>query len=151
MPSTVRSRIALVALFGVFLIPIVTSSLNGLTHVLTCQQSARQPFTIAIPPSGQPTILSALTLDRSQQGGLCGGLHLDIQVGADGPGHLRITLPITNRTRYLWRGSVKLVVGGVSVPVNIGTIHPGATAVRSVRVRVDRGTRELGGSLLIGP
>ncbi|MCU1447867.1 MAG: hypothetical protein JWP02_37, partial [Acidimicrobiales bacterium] len=30
---------ALIALLGAFLIPILLSSLQGLTHVLTCQQA----------------------------------------------------------------------------------------------------------------
>ena len=151
MPSSVRSRVALLALLAVFLIPLATSSLDGLTHVLTCHQSTRAPFTLEVPERGRPTILSSQTFERGDENGLCGGLTLDIAVGSDTPGHLKIRLPITNHSKYTWHGSVKLRLGSTSVPVNVGTIRAGQTVSSTVRVRVDPGNHNISGSLLIGP
>lgn len=152
MPSSVRSRVALFALLAVFVIQIAASSLDGLTHVLTCHQATNAPFTLVVPEQGRPTILSSVRLERGAGAGrLCGGLTLDIAVGADTPGHLKIRLPITNHSKYTWRGSVKLRLGAVSIPVNVGAVKAGRTVASTVRVRIDPGSHEIGGSLLIGP
>ena len=139
------------ALVGLFLIPIVSSSLNGLTHVLTCQQRTQAPFTLQVPQTGAPTILSTVTITRGQKQELCGGLTLDITVQGMSAGKVRVLLPITNHTRYTWRGSVKLILGHTSVPVDVGEVRPGATRVGHVDVHIDPGVHDIGGSLLIGP
>ncbi|MGH2809124.1 MAG: hypothetical protein ACRDKT_17810, partial [Actinomycetota bacterium] len=64
MPPILRSRLALVALMGAFLIPIGMSSLRGLTHVLSCKQEARQPFTVIVSPVGEPEVLSSMRISR---------------------------------------------------------------------------------------
>ncbi|GAC1590773.1 MAG: hypothetical protein NVS3B21_08640 [Acidimicrobiales bacterium] len=151
MAKSVRAQLALLALLGVFLIPIATSSLNGLTHVLTCQQRTRAPFTLDFTDPSAPTVLSATSVRRGEQTELCAGLTLDIGVKRASAGSARIVLPITNHTRYAWRGSVKLLVGHTSVPVNVGEVRAGATRIGQVDVRIDPGVHEVGGSLLIGP
>jgi hypothetical protein len=142
---------ALIALLGAFLIPILLSSLQGLTHVLTCQQATNVPFTVQLPEHGQPTISSSAVITREQAAGLCGGLRLDMRVGEEGPNKVRIILPIRNNTKYAWEGSVKLKLGGATVPVRIGRIPSGQTRDDTIHFRVDPGTHEINGSLLIGP
>ena len=151
MPRILRSRLALIGLFGIFLIPLGLSSLDGLTHITTCHAGTRAPFTLQIPASGDPLVTSAATLTPEDANGLCGGLTLDMAVAPDRPGHVRVTLPITNNTRYTWRGSVKLAVRGTSVPVGIGEIEPGETKADSVSVKIGTGTHTVRGTLLIGP
>jgi hypothetical protein len=151
VPPILRSRLALLGLLGVFLIPVGLSSLDGLTHVTTCREGTQAPFTLEVPDEGEPLVTSAATLTPDQAKGLCGGLALDIAVGSDRPGRVRVTLPITNNTEHTWRGSVKLVVAGTSLPVDIGEIEPGETEADSVSVKIGPGTHELEGSLLIGP
>lgn len=151
-PPILRSRLALLGLLGIFLIPLSLSSLDGLTHVTTCREATNAPFTLQVPDRGEPLVTSAATLTPDQAKGLCGGLNLDIAVGADRrPGRVRVTMPITNNTDHTWRGSVKLVIGGITVPVSIGEIEPGETEADSVSVKIDPGIHELEGSLLIGP
>src|SRR5215210_2240361 len=96
-------------LLGVFLIPITVSSLRGLTHVLTCDQDVRTPFTVQT--GGNASITSSARFTRGEPAGLCGGLRLNMSVGARGPGKVRITLPITNESKYAWKGSVELKLG----------------------------------------
>jgi hypothetical protein len=151
VPSVLRSRLALLGLFGIFLIPLGLSSLNGLTHVITCREGTRAPFTLAVPERGAPMVTSAATLTPDAANGLCGGLMLDMAVGADRPGRVRVVLPITNNTPYTWRGSVKLAVRGTSVPVSVGEIEPGETKADSVSVRIGAGSHQVHGTLLIGP
>ena len=151
MASSLRSRLALIALIGLFLIPVITSSLNGLTHVITCTADTRTPFTVNLPSSGPPTITSAETFDRSSVRGLCGGLALSMGVASRQRGMVRVLLPVSNHTRYRWHGTVRLVVGGTSVPFGIGTVAPGATAISHVDLAVGSGVTQITGSLLIGP
>lgn len=150
MPSALRSRVALFALMGAFLIPLGISSMRGLTHVLTCREDARTPFTIIISETGQPLIQSAIKI-RPGEKDLCGGLTLDPRVGPAGPGRVRMIVAITNNTDLTWRGTVEVVVGDTSFPIDIGEIGPGASASDEVPLRLEPGSHELNGSLLIGP
>ena len=151
MPSSLRSRLALLALIGVFLIPIGMSSLRGLTHVLTCKESAETPFTLITPKGMPPELLSSTRISVEDEEYLCGGLSLNMGARADGPGRVSMVLPITNNSEYVWKGSVTLVVGGTSIPASIGEIPAGETREDVVELELDPGTQEVSGSLLIGP
>jgi hypothetical protein len=136
-------------LLGVFLIPITVSSLRGLTHVLTCDQDVRTPFTV--DTGGNASITSSARFTRGETAGLCGGLRLNMSVGPIGPEKVRVTLPITNESKYDWKGSVELKLGGTTVPIDIGKIDAGETATDTVDVKVAKDVTEIEGSLLIGP
>lgn len=151
VPSVLRSRVALLVLLGAFLIPIATSSLRGLTHVVTCEGRTQIPFTLVRPEHGDPAIVSSATITRGQPKGVCGGLVLDMEAGRLEGDRVAVRLPITNTSSHDWRGSVDLRVGGTVVPVSIGRIPAGKTAVDTVHVKVKPGELELRGSLLIGP
>ena len=151
MPPLLRSRVALFALLGAFLIPISVSSLRGLSHVLTCQEEAATPFEMIIPQRGDPLVTTSTRITRGQEEGVCGGLTLNMAARIVDDGRIAMVLPITNNTQYLWRGTVKLVVGEVSIPVDIGEIPAGETEADSVPLELDPGTHSISGSLLIGP
>jgi hypothetical protein len=136
-------------MLGVFLIPITVSSLRGLTHVLTCDQDVRTPFTV--DTSGDSSITSSARFTRGEPANLCGGLRLNMSVGATSAEKVRITLPITNESKYTWRGSVELKLGGTAVPVDIGEIKAGETATDTIDVKVGKNVTEIEGDLLIGP
>jgi hypothetical protein len=152
MPSILRSRIALFAMLGVFLIPIGMSSLRGLTHVLVCQEKVRQPFTMIVPPEGDPEILSSLRISRDDQSGqICGGLSIEPRAQGDGPGSINFILPVQNHTDQIWRGTIGLKLGDTDVPVDIGEVGPGETVSDTVHLTLGEGRHEISGSLLIGP
>lgn len=139
-------------MLGAFLIPIGTSSLRGLTHVLVCEKEAEQPFTMVVPPEGEPEILSSLLIARGEEGDkICGGLTIEPRAQTEGPGTIAFTLPITNHTDHLWRGTVSLRLGDTHIPVDVGEVAPGETASDTVEFTLDEGTHEVDGSLLIGP
>ncbi len=156
MPSALRSRLALFALLGAFLIPIGMSSLRGLTHVLTCKQSAETPFTLITPEGLEPQLLSSTRITKEDDALLCaddegGGLSLNMGARSEGPGKVSMILPISNRSKFLWQGTVTLVVGGTSIPVDIGEIPAGETREDIVPLNLKPGSLEVSGSLLIGP
>lgn len=157
MPSALRAQVALMGLLAVLLIPVATSSLRGLTHVLTCQDASATPFSVEVPEDGPPTISSSTVIERSPDGTLesrevCGGLILDLVMGSAEPDHADVTVSITNNSDYGWRGSVQLHLDDTSIPIDIGQIDAGTTASDSFEVDLDPGnTYELDGTLLVGP
>jgi hypothetical protein len=157
MPSALRAQVALIALLGVLLIPIGTSTLRGLTHILTCQEAAAAPFTIQVPEDGPPAIQSSSTIERYPDGSVpdtsvCGGLTLDVLIGADEEDRADVTLAITNGSEYGWRGSVKLELDDIDIPIDIGEVGAGETATDEFELRLDAGSSyEIHGDLLIGP
>jgi len=151
MPAALRSRIALIVLLGAFLIPIGMSSLRGLTHVLTCRDEAKVPFTLVTPATGDPVIVSSTSITRGEPEGVCGGLSLDVRVAKAPGGKVILRLPITNRTRFDWEGTVRLQLGHNVIPVDVGEIKAGRTETGTVRFTPSTGQLELQGSLLIGP
>ncbi len=157
MPSALRAQVALIGLLAVLLIPIGTSSLRGLTHILSCQDRSATPFSVDVPASGPPTISSSTVLERGADGEVatnevCGGLVLDLVMGSRVENRADVTLVITNNSQYGWRGSVQLQLGDIDIPIDIGGIGAGQTATDSFEVRLDAERRyEIVGSLLIGP
>ncbi len=147
----------MIGLLAVLLIPIGTSTLRGLTHVLTCRERSATPFSIDVAESGAPTILSSTVVERDPSGAVvsdevCGGLRLDIEVGSRVENRADVTLAITNNSPYGWRGSVRLMLGGTPLPISIGKIDAGETARDNIELRLDAGRRyEIEGSLLVGP
>jgi hypothetical protein len=157
MPSALRAQVALIGLLGVLLIPIGTSSLRGLTHILSCQQEAAAPFSIEVPAEGPPSILSSTQFERNPDGtvpdaSVCGGLTLDVSIGSDEEDRAEVVLAITNSSEFGWRGSVKLELDDIDIPIDIGEIGAGETASDGIELRLDEGSSyEIKGDLLIGP
>jgi hypothetical protein len=157
MPSALRAQVALITLLGVLLIPIGTSNLRGLTHILTCQESAAAPFTIQVPEDGPPSIQSSATIERNPDGSVpdqsvCGGLTLDMSIGGDSEDTADVTLAIINGTEYGWRGSVQLQLDDIDIPIDIGEIDAGDTATEDFQLHLDSGNSyQIEGDLLIGP
>lgn len=153
MPSGLRSRIALFALMGAFLIPITVSGLRGLTHVLTCTQKAETPFTVIVKRDGAPTVITSSRLEKGATNELCGGLVLDLRARGQDQ-HVQMIVLITNNTSSLWRGTVNLALEGqtsLTFPVDIGEIPAGATAQDEIDMTLTPGATEVAGALLIGP
>jgi hypothetical protein len=151
MPTILRSRVALLALLGAFLIPIVTSSLRGLTHVLTCREGVQTPFTLFIRENAPPQMVTSTFMSRADSPGICGGLSIDLGARVESRRELEMVIPITNESPYLWRGTVKLELDDLSIPVGVGAVSAGETETDTVTLRLDEGAHELSGSLLIGP
>ncbi len=157
MPSALRAQVALIGLLAVLLIPIGTSSLRGLTHILTCRDQSATPFSVDVPEDGPPTISSSTVIERDPDGEVvtnevCGGLVLDLVMGSRVEDRTDVTLRITNNSDFGWRGSVQLKLGGTTIPIDIGEIPAEGTAEDDFQLRLDGGRRyDIAGSLLVGP
>jgi hypothetical protein len=151
MPSTFRSRIAIVLILGIFLIPALTSSLRGLTHVLTCSESVAAPFSVIVSDDGTAVVTSSATSTTSDNTGLCGGLSVNMRAGRVVDNRFELAIAVTNGSAYPWQGTVDISLNHTQIPVSIGGIEPGATATDTIPIRLDQGLNELDGSLLVGP
>lgn len=152
LPTSLRARIAVVTLLGIFLIPVATSSLRGLTHVLTCEASVDATVEIDGTAGDDTVLLSADTITVDEDGGLCGGLDVDLQLASATDDEAVVAIEVTNRTDVDWQGSVELELSGTAVPVAIGAIDAGETAIDRVTLAIEPGrSYEISGTLLIGP
>ena len=158
MPSALRAQVALIGLLAVLLIPIGTSSLRGLTHILTCRDRSATPFSIDVPESGPPTISSSVVIERGPSGEVishevCGGLTLDLVMGSRVENRADVTLLITNNSKYGWRGSVQLQAGRHVDPASTSARSPPVAQRTTASSSTSTSNRryEIVGNLLIGP
>jgi len=150
VPVLLKTRLAAVALIGIFLIPIGGSALRGMSHVLTCSEQVAKPFQVMVVDNF-PIVTGASTLAPSEDRTLCGGLVVDMAVVVVEEGSLGLTVAIANTSVNDWFGTVQLSVGGTRIPVDLGKVEAGQEAERTIPLRVPEGTVEFDGSLLIGP
>ncbi len=149
MPALLRSRLAVAVLFGIFLIPVILSSLRGLTHVVSCASEVERPFQVEFV--GGEAILTGSAVVVAGEAPVCGQLEAGMSVRADGPNRLAVTIPISNQGEGAWRGTVQLQVGTTVVPVEIGLVAAGDSKTETVILRLPDGVSSFQGSLLIGP
>lgn len=146
-----RSRLARFAFVAVFVVPLGTSSLRGLTHVLTCGEEIRTPFSIAVPQRGEPTVTTSLRIDQDSSDGVCNGLRLNLGARLTDEGDVELVLPLSNASTSGWHGTVQLRLGNDSLPVDIGAVAPRSTSTDKLPLQLPAGAHELSGTLLIGP
>jgi hypothetical protein len=150
MLPDLRVRLALVALFGVFLIPVMLSSLRGLTHVVSCRQEVAHPFEVEFGEDEEPLLISSAVTSANADP-VCSSLSADLEVRGSGPNRLEVTIPISNQGTGDWRGTVSLRVGGTLIPIQIGLVRAGTTKSETIVLRLPDGATGFEGSLLIGP
>lgn len=151
VPALLRTRLALVALFVVFLIPVTQSSLRGLTHVLSCTERVDTPFQVILLEDQEPVVTGSSVITAGEDPTLCGGLAVQISAGPSDTADIDVVVSVDNRSVHDWFGTVEIDVVGVRVPVDIGRIDAGATEERSLGLTLPDGVTEFGGSLLVGP
>lgn len=127
MPSALRVRVALIGFVAVLLVPIGTSSLRSLTHVLTCDE----PFELDLPVGGEA--------GRSEA---CHGLAVELESSRRDDGRLVVVVRLSNGTDHGWRGTVEVVAGDSTAASSIGLLGPGATETDRITLasETDAGT-----------
>lgn len=151
MPALLRSRLALVALFVVFLIPMTQSTLRGLTHVLSCAERVDTPFQVILIEGEEPIVTGSSVITADEESTLCGGLAVQIGAGPSESADIDVIVSVDNQSEHDWFGTVEIDVVGVRVPVDIGRIDAGAIEESRVSLSLPEGVTEFGGSLLVGP
>ena len=156
----IRARIAVIVLLGIFLIPVTTSSLRGLTHVLSCEESVVATLTVdTTSEAGGGAVLGSSDNVTRDPGGeeagvdeLCGGLIVGLELANTTEDRAEVEVTLTNHTDSDWRGSVELRFAGADIPVAIGRVRAGTTESDLVSLRIRPGrSYEISGTLLLGP
>lgn len=155
MALLTRHRAPLALLAVLFLIPVATSSLRGLTHVLTCSDEVGTAISISpgLEPGEPPTLLSSRVLVAGEDPLICDALEVDLSIGGfdASTGDTDLVVAIANRTELDWHGTIRLSIAGTSVPLAVGRITAGETVTATPTVRTGRDQVEVEGQLLIGP
>lgn len=151
---------ATIGLVAVFVIPLVQSS-TAQTHALTCRRVIASAE-LGTDAGGNVTIRNARPLDASGDKGtpagvrfesrsVCGGLVPSVEVATSGPRVLRLDLGVANRTVHRWHAIVRVRIGDSVVPIELGTLSPGATRTPSLRIDLDPGVTKLKVEFTAGP
>lgn len=151
VPALLRTRLALVALFVVFLIPVTQSTLRGLTHVLSCTERVDTPFQVILLPDTEPIVTGSSVITADEDPTLCGGLGVQIGAGPSEEADIDVIVTVENLSTNDWFGTVEIDVVGVRVPVDIGRIDAGTSEESRISLSLPEGVTEFGGSLLVGP
>ncbi|MHB1854087.1 MAG: hypothetical protein ACYCSJ_10980 [Acidimicrobiales bacterium] len=152
MKPSLQRAAAIIGFFAVFLIPIATSSLGGLTQLVTCKATEAVGFTLVVPSHGEPTIITSESLQKGRPAAAgCPGLKLRLEAGFAHSGSLFLQLSIHNNTHYAWEGTVVVHLGSLTLPVPIGRIPAGHVGSSRVNVNPGVGAHEVDGQLLVGP
>jgi hypothetical protein len=155
MDLLTRHRAPLALLAVLFLIPVATSSLRGLTHILTCTDEVGTSISISpgLEPGEPPTLLSAQSLVAGEDPLICQALEVQLSIASfdEDTGDTELLVAVSNRSELDWRGTIQLSIAGTNVPIAVGRISAGDTVTSNPTVRTGTDQIEVDGQLLIGP
>lgn len=155
MDALTGHRLPLIVLAVVFLIPVGTSSLRGLTHLLTCADEVGTVVSVTpgLEPGEPPTVLSSRLLEAGEDPLICEALVVELAVGDhdEDSGAAELIVDVTNASELDWRGTIRLEVGSTPIPLTVGRVAAGRTERSTTWVRGRDGQVEIEGELLIGP
>ncbi len=151
MSALSASRVALAMLVGSFLIPLSTTTLRGMHHLVSCTDAVDQTFAVTAIDSLRAVITGSTSVVREPPTGECSAVDMNMQVRPDGKGFILISMPVVNRTDRPWNTSVILRLDGLQTMVRVGRIHPGDTYTKDLRVRLTTELQSITGTLVVGP
>lgn len=167
--TSLKHRLALAALVGVLIIPLLTTNNGGLSHLLFCTAEVAQPFAIAAAVDDDPQVTSSTSIDRadveSEGAGAfegrpaataeCEGVRAEVSAEPIDHERVRLTVTIINDSEIAWRGSIGLAATGqarrADLTAAIGEVKPGERGSASLELRVADGQTDIDGTLLLGP
>jgi hypothetical protein len=150
VPIHLRTRLAVLVMAAVLLIPIGQSSLRGIDHILTCSERVQTPFQVILS-DGIPIVTGSFALEQGDPVLLCGGLAVEISVGPSSERDVTVFATLRNESSVDWYGTVDLSVGAVRVPIDLGRVPTGSSLEESIDLSLGEGVTEFSGALLIGP
>jgi hypothetical protein len=159
LSASTTSRLALWMLIGSLLIPLSTTTLRGLHHLVSCIEEVDQTFSVQSFPNPRskdpndriPLITGSTSVVRQPPTGKCAAVEMNMRVSPDNKGFVVITLPVNNLTDRDWVTSVILQLDGLKTSVPVGRIPAGQQATKEIRVRLTQDLRSITGTLIVGP
>lgn len=171
MVTSLKHRLALAALVGALLIPLVTSNTQGLSHLLFCRAEVAQPFAVAPgavdtgEETAQVTSSTAISRDDDLAGSsfegdaavtdFCDGVRAEVSAQPLSGDRVLLNVAIVNDSTVPWRGSIALAAqgsaGAADLTAAIGEVAPGERGEATLELRVPEGQTDIDGTLLLGP
>jgi hypothetical protein len=134
------------------LIPLLTSSLRGLPHRLSCTSAWTPDFEVAADGQRNPVVSSALVVTRETQTepDSCARFRFDAQVQPTAPRTLSATLRlVSTATESTW-ATAEVQLGDDVSFLTFGPIESGQTIEKVVKVNVPVGQRILRARVRLG-
>ena len=165
MVSVLRRRLALAALVGVLVIPVLSVNNQGLSHLLFCEGAVEERFTIGSAEDDEPPpVTSSTSLDADGPAvdfrgtdevvAACAGVRASVSAIPISDDEVRLTVTIINDSTVPWQGSVGLTAAGedeADLTAVLGEVPAGGEESATVTLRVLEGQTEITGTLLLGP
>ncbi len=134
------------------MIPLLTSSLGGLTHRTSCRTAYTPDFDVIADGATEAVVSSAIVLTRDAPSAplRCPGFSLDALVNPSGPTTLSTAVSVTNASTSSAHVTAHISVGGRNSFRPIGVLGSGQTVQKTFVVHVPKGSSVLRARLLLG-
>lgn len=141
-----------VSLATAVIVPLLTSSLGGLTHRVSCRGDYTPDFEITADGATEPLIASAIVLTRDAPSVpvRCVGFTIDARVNPVGPTGVATVIAASNVSTKDAHATVQINVDGQLSEIRFGVIRSGAEVEKMITVHVPKGTSVLKARLLLG-
>jgi hypothetical protein len=141
-----------ICLATAIVLPLLTSSLGGLEHRVSCRTAYTPDFEITADGSTEPLISSAIVLTRDAPSAAvrCPGFSIDARVNPSAPLVLSTVIAASNTSTKSVHATVQVRVAGKRSQIPLGVIDSGQTVEKTLTVHVPRGTSVLRARLLLG-
>ncbi len=153
IPSTIsRPPWWTVCFATALMIPLLSSSLGGLTHRISCRTEFSPDFDVLDEGGAEALVSSSivLTRDAPATSPRCPGFTLDATVNPSGPTRLSTALSATNASTSSAHVTAQISVDGRNSYLPIGVLGSGQTIQKTFVVNVPKGSSVLRARLLLG-
>jgi hypothetical protein len=153
--DTMRRVLGAKALLGLllasFLIPVATSNLRGVTHLLECTGPTQETFEVFWTKSNKAIITGSSVIEPTNTTGLCQDVDADMSLRPGTEGRVLVTVRVRNDRSKNVQATIVVDTGTLQVPVRLGTMRAGTTTSRQVTLRGGRNVTVVRTRLLVGP
>jgi hypothetical protein len=141
-----------ICLATAIIVPMLTSSLAGLSHRVSCRTAYTPDFEVTADGATEPLVASAIVLTRDAPAAPvpCPGFTLDARVNPSGPLVLSTVLAATNTSTKSVHATAQIRVGGKRSQIPLGVIGSGKSIEKTLSIHVPKGTSVLRARLLLG-
>ncbi len=134
------------------MLPLLSSSLGGLTHRVSCRTEYTPDFDVLAGEGAKALVSSSIVLTRDSPATppRCPGFSIDALVNPSGPTRLSTALSAKNASTSSAHVTAQISVDGRNSYLPIGVIASGQTIQKTFVVHVPKGSSILRARLLLG-
>ena len=134
------------------MIVLLSSSLSGLTHRVSCRTEFTPDFDVLADGATKALVSSSIVLTRDSPAApqRCPGFSVDAQVNPSGPTQLSTALSAKNSSTSSAHVTAQISVGGRNSFMAMGVLASGQTMQKTFVVNVPKGSSILRARLLLG-